>query len=109
MEGITALNILNDVEEARIVQDGTAYIVLPLILTFSCRFKMNDYPFDEHHCPITLFDISSSLDIFPSGFPWDTRFHKEFGVSGIIATKMMNKLRSTTYGLLVYIEQGLDR
>ena len=82
VEGITPLNTLNDAEEARIVQDGTAYIVLPLILTFSCRFKMNDYPFDEHHCPITLFDISSSLDIFPSGLPWDTRFHEEFGVSG---------------------------
>ena len=82
VEGITTLNILNDAEEARIVQDGTTYIVLPLILTFSCRFKMNEYPFDEHHCPITLFDISSSLDIFPSGLSWDTRFHKKFIVSG---------------------------
>ena len=82
VEGITTLNILNDAEEARILQDGTTCVILPLILTFSCRFKMNDYPFDEHHCPITLFDISNSLDIFPSGFEWNRRFHEEFGVSG---------------------------
>ena len=82
LEGITTLNVLNDVDEARILRDGTACVIVPLILTFSCRFKMNDYPFDEHHCPITLYDITSSLDIFPSGYQWDRRFNEDFGVSG---------------------------
>ena len=82
LEGITTLNILNDVEEARILRDGTACVIVPLILTFSCRFKMNDYPFDEHHCPITLHDITTSLDVFPSGRQWDRRFNENFGVSG---------------------------
>ena len=82
LEGITTLNILNDVEEVRILRDGTACVIVPLILTFSCRFKMNDYPFDEHHCPITLYDITSSVEIFPSGYQWDRQFNEDFGVSG---------------------------
>ena len=82
VEGVTTLNVFRDAEEAKVLQDGTIQVTVPLIVTFSCRFIMHDYPFDEHHCPLTLYDSSSSVNIFPSGLPWDKNIYQEFGVSG---------------------------
>ena len=82
VEGSATLSVYHHAKKARVLQDGTIKVILPIIQTFSCRFNMHNFPFDEHHCPITLYDMFSSVDIFPSGLPWDTDIYQKFGVSG---------------------------
>ena len=81
-EGYNTLSIFDQAKKASVLKDGTICIIVPLLQTFSCRFIMTDFPFDEHHCPLTLVDSSLNVDIFPSGRPWDTNIYQEFGVSG---------------------------
>ena len=81
-EGYDTLNIFDSADEASVLSDGTVCVIVSLLLTFSCRFIVNDFPFDEHHCPLTLYAKSRNVDIFPSGRAWDTNIYQEFGVSG---------------------------
>ncbi|KAL8569298.1 hypothetical protein ACOMHN_024246 [Nucella lapillus] len=62
--------------------DGRITVDIPIIFTFSCSFDMTDYPFDEHHCSISLLDTSNTSDMFPVGNSWNKEFSSEFSITG---------------------------
>ncbi|XP_076447172.1 acetylcholine receptor subunit beta-type acr-2-like [Babylonia areolata] len=80
VEGISDLSVLEAFSEATINQNGSVYVDLPRILTLTCPFNMIDYPFDEHYCPITFFDISITSNIYP--LAWDQNFSKQLSING---------------------------
>ena len=82
VEGVSALSIYRNAHETAVYQNGLIVVYVKVILTLGCRFHMNEYPFDEHECPICLLDVSRSASIYPSVLPWDSGLNKDFGVSG---------------------------
>ncbi|XP_070177835.1 neuronal acetylcholine receptor subunit beta-3-like [Littorina saxatilis] len=82
VEGVNSLEVLRQAYRAEVEQDGTIAITLPYVLSFSCRFDISNYPFDEHDCPITVVDPSSSVNVLPSGDPWESALSQTFGVEG---------------------------
>ena len=82
VEGVSSLEILQDVNEAQVQPNGNVSINLPYVFSFTCRFDMTGYPFDDHHCSITVLDTSHSVSVHPSGRPWDKRLIQNFGVVG---------------------------
>ena len=81
-EGVSVLEIMQDVNEVQVQQDGSVIASLPYVLSFTCRLDMTGYPFDEHDCSITVMDTSFSVNVHPSGTPWDSSIAKKFGVVG---------------------------
>ena len=100
VEGVSSLEIMQDVNEVQVQPDGNVSIILPYVLTFTCRFDMTGYPFDEHECSITVLDSSYSVNVHPPGRPWDSNLTQSFGVVG--EWKLVNVTEKT----LVYSLSG---
>ena len=82
VEGVSVLEIMQDINELEVQRDGSITVAIPYILTFMCRFDMTGYPFDQHNCSITILDASYSVNVHPSGGPWDSSIAERFGVAG---------------------------
>ncbi|XP_070198670.1 5-hydroxytryptamine receptor 3A-like [Littorina saxatilis] len=82
VEGVSSVEILREVNHVELYKNGTIMTVLPYVLSFSCRFDISNYPFDEHDCPITVIDASFSVNVLPSGYPWESAISQLFGVEG---------------------------
>ena len=82
VEGVSVLEIMQDINEVEVQRDGGITVTLPSILTFMCRFDMTGYPFDQHDCSVTVMDTSLSVNVHPPGTPWDRSIAERFGVAG---------------------------
>ncbi|XP_070181274.1 5-hydroxytryptamine receptor 3A-like [Littorina saxatilis] len=82
VESISVSAILREVNEVEVKKNGQIFIELPYVVTFSCPFDMSGYPFDEHDCSVTLVDTSETVNVRPSGTPWDITLSQTFGVEG---------------------------
>ena len=82
VEGVSVLEIMQDINELEVQRDGAITVTLPSVLTFMCRFDMTGYPFDQHDCSVTVMDTSFSVNVHPPGTPWDRSIEERFGVAG---------------------------
>ena len=85
VEGVNSLSIYHSDYYTTVLQDGTISLHVTFTLHFGCRFHMNEYPFDEHRCPITLYDVSMNTNLYPWGSTWESGLsdlNEKFGVSG---------------------------
>ncbi|XP_070197507.1 acetylcholine receptor subunit beta-type acr-3-like [Littorina saxatilis] len=82
VEGVSTVEILREVNNVELDKNGNIMIVFPYVLSFSCRFDISNYPFDEHDCLVTVVDSSFSVNVLPSGDPWNDAIAQTFGVEG---------------------------
>ena len=81
-QGVSTLEIFKDANTADIFTTGEIRIVLPNILTFTCRLDMTLYPFDEHYCTISLMDITFTTNLMALGTSLDRALSERYGVAG---------------------------
>ena len=81
-QGVSTLEIFKDANTADIFPSGEISIVLPNILTFTCRLDMTLYPFDEHYCTISLMDITFTSNLMALDTSMDRALSERYGVAG---------------------------
>ena len=81
-QGVSTLEIFKDANTADIFPSGEISIVLPNILTFTCRLDMTLYPFDEHYCTISLMDITFTTNLMALDTSMDRALSERYGVAG---------------------------
>ena len=81
-QAVSTLEIFKDANTADIFPTGEIRIVLPNILTITCRLDMTLYPFDEHYCTISLMDITFTTNLMALDSSLDMALSEKYGVAG---------------------------